>query len=62
MPERIKRAYSRKKVSTVDSTDWMDAIDSVDLASDPLFGPAAIVLLLGAFTIWVWNTDFQDND
>lgn len=46
----------------MNSEDWMDAIDSVDLASDPLFGVAAIVLLLGAFTIWVWNTDFQDND
>lgn len=44
----------------MDSTDYRNTIDSVEWlsASDPLFGLAAIVLLMGAFVIWVWNTDF----
>ena len=35
-----------------------DPIDSIDLAADPLFAPAAIVLILGLFVFWIWNTDF----
>lgn len=44
----------------MDPSDYPNAIDSAEhlSASDPLFGLAAIVLLLGAFLIWVWNTDF----
>ena len=44
----------------MEEEDWLDAIDSVQYISmsDPLFGPAAIVLILGLFIFWIWNTDF----
>ena len=32
-----------------------DAFESVDLAADPFFGPVAIVLILVALVVWVWN-------
>jgi hypothetical protein len=44
----------------MDSTDYPNAIDSVEYlsASDPLFGLAAIVLLMGVLVFWIWKTDF----
>ena len=49
--------HTLKKVRDMDSLDF-DAIDSIDLASDPFFAPAAIVLLISALVFWIWNTDF----
>ena len=35
-----------------------DAFDSVDLAADPTFAPAVILLLISALVFWIWNTEF----
>ena len=46
----------KKKVSTVDPLEF-DAFDSVDLAADPTFAPAVILLLISGLVFWIWNRD-----
>ncbi len=43
----------------MDPIDYLDAMDSGEYValSDPLFGPAAIVLLMIALVAWVWNLE-----
>ena len=58
--ESVEATLVKITAVTMEETDWMDAIDSVQYisASDQLFGPAAIVLILGLFVAWFLNTDF----